>query len=336
MLNELLQANRAYKPTYGRNHLCNHMSMTLIALSKLGAENERLLEYFYKNKQKLVPVSAVTEEIKIDDNSWIKYLGNSQAYENYYLFFSKTIEVKGIDSTLKQYLPYLIKGFFSQAFHCAIRLAYSIEIKDKAEIACSLAYFASEYTSFNYQPQIKIKKVGLCDFLAKLRGIDLASYSGELKTNITDRLHDIGRDPAFQKLMCDKESIDLQLYQCAQLVVKIHTEVDNFISLHMVTATYALRILFPFIQNKEEALKHYWYAICAAYVAIGMPKINNNEQYAVDDEEQTNWFPFLKKITYSDDEHAIKLAYTCYQEFEKNDYPRYFKIVKKLVQKIYD
>ena len=93
--------------------------------------------------------------------------------------------------------------------------------------------------------------------------------------------------------------------------IRIYASTNNFTALHLVTTTHALRLLAPFLSNPNEALRYYWQAVCAAYISIGAPVVIdvNLSKFTV-----IPWNDIFSEAVKNNDDHVIKLVYSCYME----------------------
>ena len=83
----------------------------------------------------------------------------------------------------------------------------------------------------------------------------------------------------------------------------------DFTVLHLVTACHATRVLQPYLA--ADAVDHLAVAMLAAYASIGRPDFDAALQPARD---LTDWASLAARVIPSDDEHDLKLVYSCQQE----------------------
>ena len=247
VLASLLAENRKYDPVYDHPNgkLSNHLSMALIALNKMSASDERLIDYYKTYSLHLNPISF-TSSARLNSNNWHQTLGDASFFFDYILFFENEIQLHGVRLTLKQYLGTLLKGMAE--FHGLIRLAYAVEIKDDREIAYSLAYFAAYYHSFGegkrsplvfYQPQDALSHIRTMPSLANKK------FTGK---NILERLDKIALlddFPCVMHLLEVNENKNL-LCDCADILLALYASTRDFVLLHVLTLTQALRIFYSF------------------------------------------------------------------------------------------
>lgn len=330
MLEELLEKNRKFSPVYRKEKLSNHLSMSLIALHELGANSQQLQDFFdtYHKKLECLPAMTVSKELSL--KTWMNHLGQSAYYGSYFLFFKEALEKDSMENTLKYFLPKLIKGISSQAFHCIIRLAYAALIKNSEEIAAALAYFSSEYVELgsiksNHEFKLSAKEI--------LQDITNKKYFSNQRIpgdTIVDRLKKVVVTTEFLSINKNLSVMTTSLGECANLAIHLYAETKDFTVLHMVTAAHALNILTPYFLNLKAPIKYYWQAVCAMYISIGSPifpaKNDLKDLFMTD----LTWEDIISQAILSNDDHTIKFIYSCYEE-EKiyhNPIYRYAAMIK--------
>lgn len=332
MLSILLEKNRHFNPTYSHGKLTNHLSMALIALDKIGASEERLQAFFEKYSQNLKPLvpTATSQATAITTLNWIASLGNNDSYSSYLIFFTQELKSLGLVNTLKQYLPTLMKGIATDAFHCVIRLAYAIEIDDEKETSCALAYFASSCTfltngvvcaTISDDPKLLLNKIRDTKNLTRRQFNDNALIDRFIKVTIIPEF-----TPIINWLLISEST----LKDCAKTAISLYAATNNFTALHLVTATHALRLLLPYLPDTKETLRYYWQAFCAAYISIGAPEMTepNLSEYL-----PISWEDIFSKAIKANDDHTIKLVYSCYSEDQVYKNPLYNYIASHVIKK---
>lgn len=105
-----------------------------------------------------------------------------------------------------------------------------------------------------------------------------------------------------------------QLPMLAKTLLALHNSADNLLTLHGVTSMQALRLVLPYIDNPTRAISYYTHAILALYVALEMPDIEPIIYHPVDD--LLSWCEIQAQAIQSNNDHTIKLVYSCLQEHE--------------------
>jgi hypothetical protein len=88
----------------------------------------------------------------------------------------------------------------------------------------------------------------------------------------------------------------------------------DFTLLHGVTGCHAFGNLVGLFPNQFEATCCLWTAIAAAYVASGNPPI---EGFRLEGDDTLSWPQVHARAARCDDEHDVKLAYSCWREWQR-------------------
>lgn len=120
VLHDLLDAELAYDPVTAQD-FSDHLPMALVALDRLGADDERLARFSTRYARSLVPVRAEVQAARDRYDTEVASLG--------------------VDGGVRAHLPRFVPGIGSAAFHAVIRLAYAVEARHAGQVAAALAYF---------------------------------------------------------------------------------------------------------------------------------------------------------------------------------------------------
>ncbi len=95
------------------------------------------------------------------------------------------------------------------------------------------------------------------------------------------------------------------------VAVALYAATDDFTALHGVTASHALGILAPFVEDRD-ALARWWFqALAAAYVTIGAPDVADAAAAVAPwRSDEPAWGLVTDAAITSDDEHVAKLVYS--------------------------
>lgn len=332
-LRYLLAKNRKNSPVYTTSNgkLSNHLSMVLIALNKLGATDEHLINYDKNYSPRLESGPEFTRQIIIDSKNWGQYLGNNEYYSNYIRFFQESIKSIGIENTLKKYIGKLLQGI--SEFHGLIRVAYAIESNDAQEIATSLAYFSGFYHSYGEIKNTLYRFQHPAEGLASIRqnkSLVRQKFAGQ---NIHERLDKVVCLPDFFSSVQNLEINENVFQECAELMLSLYAMTTDFVVLHALTTTHALRIVWPYIENHHECLAHYWQIICAVYIYVGAPEIPKTADLQMQLVQNIpSWSNVLLKAISATDAHAIKLVYSCYEEDKVYRNPLYLYVAARALE----
>lgn len=280
-----------FQARYG-GELADHLPMARMALHRMGAAPSRIqaFERRYIEEKRLLPLSDAPQEAAARDG------------------FCDETERDGRDAVLRRTLRELMPGVGGGAFHPLIRLAYGLEADDDREIAAAIVYWRHAYLDLGadhgqarapFRPRLAFERLR-----EELAGIALA------KGIIFTRMSAAAADPRFSVAVraagVPHDEGDLQ--SIARSVATWFASTGDFVALHAMTATHAFRLASPHF-DVEEALPHFWRALCAAYAAAGLQEVEVPDIDAV-----PPWGAVLAAAVASDDEHDIKAAYTAWSE----------------------
>ena len=281
--------------------ISNHLPMCLHARHMLGASIEQL-ERFYES---YIESLELKNQDVLENFNWIEHLGKHKFSAEYSKFFNQQILENGINNTLEHYLPILFKGVGGAAFHPLIRLSYALEMKDDSEVAEALASWCMGYLELNSAIEDTNRfatEIITTLSLLEITDDDISAPSVYLRMKKANGLKLFKSDVQNPK--------NLKVNELADLALKVFLSEQNFTTLHMITATHALRLVLPYIRNKKEALKYYWIAFASTYISVKSPSVEN----LISDAPILSWKELSNKAIKSDDDHWCKFVYTCMEE----------------------
>jgi hypothetical protein len=303
----LLDDELRFDATTG-NGLSNHLPMALVALHRLGADDDRLAEFAAVYARRLVPVDE-GDGIETFDQ-WLGARGEHGSYGPARRYFDAAIDREGVDGTLRQHLPELASGVGGAAFHGVIRLAYALEAQSAPRISAGLAYFTEVHQPLGERghgdpwtddPIVALRQ--LCDVEA------LARISKG--ANIGQRMRLVGSHPSFAGVI---DSLAVGGGTAAALTgaaVALYASTDDFTALHGVTGSHAISIIAPYVGDRDALLAYWFQALAAAYMTIGAPRIRPPAGPLRElVEDPPGWDAVALAACSSPDEHVIKLVYT--------------------------
>jgi Questin oxidase-like len=296
-LHALLSHGEGFDAEYASG-LSNHLPMALMALHRLGADATRLQAFAKAYTERLRPAPAAQTWPAGDP--WRERFGQPEAYSAYRHFFREWLTYEDASVVLQTALPALMGGCGGAAFHGLIRCAYAVQAMHAGELADALAYWACRHLVLAPAPK-KAGTLGLAEMLAALptaRAGDAPLIFQRMKAVAAQR----GFASAAQQLRIDA----LTLQELAQHAATLYAHSGDFVALHLVTSAHALRLLLPFVDAPELALRDYALAYSAAYAAAAVkpgvaPKLRT-------------WATIVKAALASSDEHVIKLVDSCREE----------------------
>ena len=297
-LHDLLVDGTRYDPRYLPSMNADHMPMTLCAIAGLGGHLDTLVAYRDEYKKILREISP--EE---PSPNWRQGIGRNESYPSLFAWFREQVADKGIESTVREYLPEFIGSLALEAFHPIIRLGYAIDFKSEAETAAALAYLVSSHQDV----PVNVDRV-----------IDIQN---EMQEQVTIGSRSFKRAGFTQRI---RELLDADEYPTgriaeisdgAVIALDIYRSTRNFFALHMVTATQAVRVCSELV-DKRLALAALTGGLLAAHQVVGSP-----------DFDRDNPMTMPNRL---DEEHAYKYAWACLSEYRHYGDDRYVEEIQGL------
>jgi hypothetical protein len=289
-----IEAAHRFAGTY-RGYLANHLPMALVALDRMGAD-DAVLERFERAHvaTRLEPV-ADHPEFQRSVETWAARLAS-----------------EGTGVVLPDALGRLVAGLGSGAFHGAIRAAYALECGSERELAHALAYWDEAFQALPTPPPLTGHQTPYEALVAMSRDPRFAKqrFPGR---NIVERSHAAAGHSAFTGLVARVDASKLSLASLAGALIRVYAASGDFTVLHGVTGTHAFRLLAPHATESRAALAHLWQAVVAAYLGAGSPAV---EGWGLAGSDALSWAEIRERAIRCEDEHDVKLAYSCWQEGE--------------------
>jgi Questin oxidase-like len=306
-LSTLLDRTQNFAPEY-RGSLSTHLPMALVALRELGADAARMDAFFTTSSAKLslAPVAAAPVA------DWLAARGDRSAFPAMRAHFVQAIAERGRDAVLRETLPPLIDGVAAVAFHGLLRTASATVANHDAELASGLAVWACGHlpiASFVAVPAPVANAISVEEWLNHMTDsagdwqLDTGMITPQIRAFVRTKAFREGADrlPVHEGTLAGLEAAALSAYLRSA----------DFTALHLITSSHAMRLLLPWFDERIVALRHYARAFSAGFAASGakldMPLI------AVD---VLSWSEALAAGIASDDEHVIKLAYACHEQWK--------------------
>jgi hypothetical protein len=317
LLKSLLAKTRHYHPSY-QGGLSNHCSMTLIALERMGASPQRVESFAHAYLKRMEP--APNPGDAIDADNWRERLGDEAAYGDYLGFFRREIGRLNARATLRAYLPGLAPGLGAAAFHPVIRTAYGVIAEDADEIAVGLAYWASRFLALPERNDMPSElPFAVSDdpwqVLKKTRTWPGLEFDPDADALIDQEMLKAANTTLFPLIAASLEVDDLTLDRLRQTAALLFLGANDFNSLHAVTGLHAARILSDFAIDRRAFAREVWRALLALYLSLDRPEVPSPAGAAeLTAEELPHWNAILPAAVASDDEHVIKLVFTCLAE----------------------
>ena len=306
-LQHLLDENARF--ALGARGTTNHCPMALVALARMGAAPDRLQAFFARWTEKYAIIET-QPAIALAGNDWLAQVGNPAAFSSLCRHFAQAIGHDGAPAVMGVVLSLAPHAPATDAFHAVIRMGYGIEAGHAGEIASGLA----SYVATNLP--IDIDCTGRATAVSVEEGF--AAVSDQLAGrewpvgSITGRLKAIAADPTFRRALQSPPAGPALLDDLARASIALYWQTADFTVLHMVTGLYAARSV---LSQLPASLVHQmrpsiWAALCAAYVSVGAPPLIPIDAPTV----SAAWPELLQRAIASDDDHVIKMVYTCFRE----------------------
>ncbi|MGH9421842.1 MAG: questin oxidase family protein [Thermoanaerobaculia bacterium] len=300
MLHSLLADSEQFSASYGGGN-ANHLAMALVALDRLGASDERLREFasIYQRQLRLKPA----DEPPLPNGDWKAAIGKRTFETTLAKKFAGDLAENGRDALLHEVVSRLTPGIASEAFHGLIRTAYAVDSGDDADIPNALTSWVIGYGAIGLQGQPRFDSA--IDAFMAMNGDE--RFPKELPgRSITGRIAKIVAIPAFDEYRAPIGKMDLD--DLAKIAVLIFLATGDFTVLHLVTACHATRVLKPYLA--ADAIGHLAIAMLAAYASVGRPDFDAGLQPS----SEPDWDTLAARAIPSNDEHDLKLVYSCQQE----------------------
>jgi hypothetical protein len=297
--------------------LANHVPMVLVALSRLGASDERLAKYLgiYRQVKGLVPIPP--HVAPIDPARWTEAMGDRTREADYRDFFVAEVRRLGIQDAIASYLPTLIPGVGGSATHPLMRLAYGVLRTDPTEVGTALGYWATTYLTMPLATGAAPITADPGRVLAETAAIP-AMHHLEPETDLLwHSIREAGRTPDFAPVV---DMLDIGtdcLSRLAATSLALFAATMDFSALHAVTGTHWMRLVSPHISPDERVrlARYYWQVIASLVPKIGFPSLPSAETVEgwrhLDAPE---WPEIEAKAVQSDDEHDISLTFSAREE----------------------
>jgi hypothetical protein len=317
LLKSLLAKARHYHPIYGGG-LSNHCPMTLIALERLGATPKRIESFAQACVKKLDPAPLPGDAINAEN--WRARLGEEGAYPDYLGFFRREVARLNARAALRAYLPDLAPGLGAAAFHPVIRTAFGVIAEDSEEVAVGLAYWASRYLALPERADMPSElpfasSDDPLQILKKTRTWPGLEFEPDADALIDREMLRAADATLFPLLAAALEIDDLTLDRLRQAAALLFLGVNDFNSLHAVTGLHAARVISDFAVDRRAFAREVWRAFLALYLSLDRPEVPAAAHAAeLTAEALPDWNAILPAAVASDDEHVIKLVFSCLAE----------------------
>lgn len=331
VLHQLLAASQAFA-LHGKG-TTNHCPMALSALAGMQADEARLREFFAHWQEKFaIEEPALT--ITVARDAWRAQLGQYDNFAALQRCFHDWMWESGVDVVLQEVLGSIEFAPASGAFHSVIRLAYGLENGNVCEVAAGLA--AMVVSHLPLPAPLAAPAADAASALAQISAV-MAGTDYEASW-ITARLRAVAADARFAANLAPIPYNAALIEELAKLALAAYWQTRDFTVLHMVTGMHAVRLLFARLPEPLVArlLPPLWSAVAGAYASVGAPALQTHAQALADAAAQdpqleaADWGPVLAKARQSNNDHVIKLIYSCQEENRHRPDPLYFAVARRM------
>ncbi len=331
VLVKLLDANRHF--ALGPIGMANHCPMALVALAKMGASSQRLQEFFKQWEEKYAPPAARIG-VPIGRDAWHQALGQEDRFEALQQCLLEWIDEAGAQAVLLEVLSRMEFAPAANSFHALIRLAYGLEMQHHSEIAAGLACLIVRHlpiaVDLNARPMLESARQGM-DRLSL--AMDGCNFPGD---SIVIRLRSVAAEPRFIAALAAVPFTPRIFTEMATLAIELYWQSRNFTVLHMVTGMHAARVLFAQLPADlvTRLMPELWVAFCAAYVSVGAPVLQAGLTMSAPSSDKTEteqWSALMAAAVESNNDHVIKLCYSCWQENTEYANPLYLAAAHRVL-----
>jgi hypothetical protein len=307
---ERIEAALRFSAFY-RDYLANHLPMALVALDAMGADDGAIARFAERYESHLEPLPPATFAIAAGEEA--RHLGARDAFPAWVGYFDARIAREGRVAVLREWTGRLAPGVGTAAFHGAIRTAYGLESGSDRELAHGLAYWAAAFEPLGAPPACDGSR-SAGQVLALLAS-DPAHAGRRLPgKSIAERMRHAVALPGFPVLAASVDRDKLSLDDLAAALLRCYAASGDFTILHGITGCHAFRLLARYAPEADVALAHLWVAVLAAYLGTGSPAV---EGWNVRGSDALGWSAILERAARCDDEHDVKLAYSCWREWQR-------------------
>lgn len=295
-----------------RGSFANHLPMALVALDAMGADDARLERFTQRYAQMLEPVGPGIEPIRAPAED--RFLGSSRHFPDWVDYFDARLRAEGQEPVLREWLEKLAPGIGSAAFHGAIRTAYAIEAGSRRELVHALAYWACAYERLEAGSPPQGDRAP-AELLAAIAG-DPSRERWRLEgRSIAARMRAASRLPEFPGWVASADPSRVSLDSLAHALIEAYCASGDFTLLHGVTGLHAAGLIAPHCGDARRLAVHLWNAVLAAYIGCGAPPARG---WSLEGDDGLDWAAIHRRAVLCDDEHDVKLAYSCWREWQRS------------------
>ncbi|MFZ6707750.1 questin oxidase family protein [Undibacterium sp. TC9W] len=333
ILKDLLDKNREF--ALNGKGTTNHCPMALCAFAGMGASDRRLQEFFaHWRDTYALPALAPAVAIRYED--FQAYLGKRDNFADLQFCFATRIAERGKGEVIRDVLARVPFAPATTAFHALIRLAYGLQAEHDGEISAGLAALVAANfdisIDINAQPPASSVTSGFYQLSQGMRG---KTYPGRM---IAEKMRAVVNDEQFLQNLPGMPVTENLLDELALWAISAYGQTRDFTILHIVTGVNAARQVLPYFDQKTlfSSLQDLWVALCAAYVSVSAPMLVSDSVFEsrmrAKHRQLCSWSDLFDRAIESNDDHVIKLTYTCALEISLQPNLLYQMVVMEMLE----
>lgn len=312
-LTELASHSKRFHAEFGGG-LADHLPMALAALEGLGADTARREEFAAHYARQLDPAPAPVAAP--DEAAILDRLGEPGLYPEALAFFDAAVARESAAPALRRFLPRLADGVAAVAFHGAIRTAYGLSADIDEEVAAGLAYWSAHFIPVSLPTNSGTQNGTIAALLGEISDV-FARHRDEIdlaQPGITVRIAEVLSHRELSDALARAASYrPLTFEALSETALAIYLETDDFTALHGVTGAHAARALSSVLDPGDDCvLVGCWAGLCAAYASFGAPPLSR--PLTAYEEDPPDWKTIREAAIASNDDHDVKLTFSCAQE----------------------
>jgi hypothetical protein len=306
----MVESSHQYDAIY-RGHLANHLPMAVVALEGLGATDVEIVRFARTHAMHLEPLRPPQSAVARGEEGHA--IGQPDAFPAWLARFEAEIDARGTARVLNDWTDRLLPGVSGGAFHGVIRVAYALETGSAAELAHALAYWSSCWQSLGGPPAFT-GTLTPAQVLARMAADPAFAGKRAAGSNIAERTAAAADAPALRAHVASANPARVNLDSLAEAALHAYAASGDFTTLHMVTGVHAARTLLPYSAAGGDAHAHLWLALAAAFAGAGSPGFVG---WAAKRGRDEDWDVLRARAIRCEDEHDVKIAYTCWREWQR-------------------
>jgi len=322
-LDDALHSFATTAPEYSSLGLSNHGPMAAEAMDTLGRA-EAIPEWATHYRTRLSDAPAPASR-SLSEEEWPGALGQHSSYPEWLALFEREFADRPAVAVIGEWAPRLLPGTIGAAAHGLIRTGHGLRALGGAEtparrleVACGLAYWASQYQELPGPPLL----IGHQDVGEVMADLPYLPEETPSEPTISDQVaHVVAISDEFEQAVSslapadDATALLDQLATYGALAYLRNADRGAAIALvHAITSPLAFELLLPWLarEDRDAALGYAWQAVAALHVGYD---IDRTLPVPLQDTPRTE--ELVDRAIASRDEHAIKLTEAALRSFAR-------------------